>query len=49
MYGFAEAIPGDCVGFSVQGIRVEQLQRGFVCSDVKNDPAQEVSSFIAYV
>ncbi len=49
MYGFAGAMPGDCVGFNVQGIRAEQLQRGFVCSDMKNDPAQEVASFIAYV
>ncbi len=42
-------MPGDYVGFSIQDIRREQLQRGFVCSDMKNDPAQEVTSFIAYV
>jgi elongation factor 1-alpha len=42
-------MPGDYVGFSVQDIKVEELQRGFVCSDVKNDPAQEVMSFTAYV
>jgi elongation factor 1-alpha len=42
-------MPGDYVGFSVQDIKVEELQRGFVCSDVKNDPAEEVISFTAYV
>ncbi len=42
-------MPGDYVGFNVQDITREQLQRGFVCSDMNNDPAQEVTSFIAYV
>ncbi|CAF1052689.1 unnamed protein product [Adineta steineri] len=46
---FDGATPGDNVGFSVEGISVEQLQRGFVCSDLKNDPAGEVTSIIAYI
>jgi elongation factor 1-alpha len=43
------SMPGDYVGFSVQDVRKEQLERGFVCSDIKNDPAQEMTSFIANV
>ena len=46
---YDEAVAGDYTGFNVQDIKVNQLQRGFVCSDMKNDPAQEVTSFIAYV
>jgi translation elongation factor EF-1alpha len=42
-------MPGDYVGFSVQGITVQELQRGFVCSDTNNDPADEVTCFTAYV
>ncbi|CAF4861898.1 unnamed protein product [Rotaria sp. Silwood1] len=44
-----EALPGDNVGFNVRGVSVKDLRRGFVCSDSKNDPAQETSSFIAQV
>ena len=44
---FAEALPGDNVGFSVEDISARELQRGFVCSDANNDPAQEAASFIA--
>ncbi|CAF0839600.1 unnamed protein product [Adineta steineri] len=45
----AEALPGDNVGFSVQGVSVKELQRGFVCSDATNDPAQEAASFTAQI
>jgi translation elongation factor EF-1alpha len=45
----AEAIPGDNVGFNVKGLAVKDLRRGFVASDVKNDPAQEAASFTAQV
>ncbi|CAF0948400.1 unnamed protein product [Adineta ricciae] len=44
-----EAGPGDNVGFSVKGVDYRDIQRGFVCSDANNDPAQEVASFIAQI
>ena len=46
---YDEAMAGDYTGFSIQGIKVNELRRGFVCSDMKNDPAQEVINFTAYV
>lgn len=42
-----EAIPGDNVGFNVKNIAVKDLKRGYVCSDSKNDPALESTSFLA--
>lgn len=45
----SEALPGDHIGFLVEGISVKELQHDFVVSDVNNDPAQEVASFIAQV
>jgi len=44
-----EAVPGDNVGFNVKNISVKELRRGFVASDIKNDPAQESASFVAQV
>ena len=44
-----EAVPGDNVGFNVRGISVKELRRGFVASDLKNDPAQESANFTAQV
>ena len=46
---FAEAVPGDSIGINVTDICVRELRRGFVVSDVENDPAQETASFIAQV
>jgi translation elongation factor EF-1alpha len=46
---FVEAGPGDNVGFNVKSISVKELKRGFVASDIKNDPAQESASFVAQV
>ena len=46
---FAEAGPGDYVGFNVPTIDVKTLRRGFVASDINNDPAREAVSFIAQV
>ncbi|CAF4214725.1 unnamed protein product, partial [Adineta steineri] len=43
------ALPGDNVGFNIRGVAVKDLKRGFVASDIKNDPAQETASFIAQV
>jgi len=44
-----EAIPGDNVGFSVKGLSVKDVKRGFVCGDVKNDPPVETENFVAQV
>ncbi len=46
---FVEAVPGDNVGFNVKNVSVKELRRGFVASDVKNDPAQETANFVAQV
>jgi elongation factor 1-alpha len=42
-----EAIPGDNVGFNVKNVSVKDIKRGNVCSNSKEDPASEVSSFFA--
>ena len=44
-----EALPGDNVGFNVKGITVKDIKRGYVCSDLKNDPARQCESFTAQV
>jgi len=44
-----EASPGDNVGFNVKNIAVKDLNRGFVASDSKNDPAKEAAFFFAQV
>jgi len=44
-----EAVPGDNVGFNVKNVSVKELRRGFVASDIKNDPAQESANFTAQV
>jgi len=44
-----EAVPGDNVGFNVKGLAVNQLKRGFVAGDVKNDPPMECEDFTAQV
>ncbi len=49
MLDIVEAGPGDNVGFNVKGLSVKDLKRGFVASDIKNDPAQESASFVAQV
>lgn len=46
---FAEALPGNNLGFNVRGISAKELRCGFVVSNVENDPAQETASFIAQV
>jgi hypothetical protein len=46
---FAEAVPGDNVGFNVKNVSVKELRRGFVASDIKNDPALEAANFTAQV
>ena len=44
-----EAIPGDNVGFSVKGVTVKDVKRGYVTGDSKNDPPKEVENFRAQV
>ncbi|CAF0926073.1 unnamed protein product [Adineta steineri] len=44
-----KALPGDNVGFNVKNISVKDIKRGFVASDIKNDPAQESANFVAQV
>jgi elongation factor 1-alpha len=45
----AEANPGDNVGFNVKNLAVKDLHRGFVASDIKNDPACDTEEFEAQV
>jgi len=44
-----EAKPGDNIGFNVKNVAVNQLRRGYVCGDAKNDPPQKAASFQAQV
>jgi elongation factor 1-alpha len=44
-----EAIPGDNVGFNVKGLSVSDIKRGYVASDVKNQPAMDTEWFKAQV
>merc|ERR1712226_726849 len=44
-----EATPGDNVGFNVKNLSVKDIKRGYVCSDSKNDPAQDTENFVAQV
>ena len=42
-----EAVTGDIVGFSAKSIKYDDIRRGFVASDIKNDPARECLYFNA--
>lgn len=44
-----EAIPGDNVGFSVKGLSFDQIKRGDIVGDPKNDPPRACESFLAQV
>lgn len=44
-----QALPGDNIGFNVKGIAVNQLKRGFVCGELKNDPPHETKTFDAQI
>ena len=44
-----EARPGDNVGFNIKNVAANELRRGYVCSDSKNDPAKEAANFTAQV
>jgi elongation factor 1-alpha len=45
----AQALPGDNIGFNVRNIAVNQLKRGYVCGDSKNDPPREAKKFESQV
>merc|ERR1712084_35553 len=44
-----EAMPGDNVGFNVKNVSIQEIKRGNVTSDSKNDPAKETKDFLAQV
>merc|ERR1739841_355312 len=44
-----EATPGDNVGFNVKNLSVKDIKRGYVCSNFKDDPAQDTENFVAQV
>jgi len=44
-----EGLPGDNVGFNVKNVSVEEIRRGNVCGDSKNDPPCGCASFNAQV
>jgi elongation factor 1-alpha len=44
-----EAQPGDNVGFNVKNLSVQDIKRGNVCSDSKNDPCTDTENFLAQV
>lgn len=44
-----EAVPGDNIGFNVRGIDFKAVKKGMVVSDAKNNPASEVSDFMAHI
>ncbi len=44
-----EAVPGDIIGFHVKDLSAKELRRGYIASDITNDPAQEIASFTAQV
>merc|ERR1711934_1118692 len=45
----AEAIPGDNVGFNVKNLSVQDIKRGYVASDAKNNAALSAETFKAQV
>jgi elongation factor 1-alpha len=44
-----EALPGDNVGFNIKNISVNEVKRGYVTGNSKNDPPKETESFNAQV
>jgi elongation factor 1-alpha len=44
-----EAVPGDNIGFNVKNIAQNQIRRGMVCGDAKNDPPKQTETFDAQV
>jgi len=44
-----QALPGDNVGFNINGLSVKDIRRGNVAGDLKNSPPKEVKRFEAQV
>jgi elongation factor 1-alpha len=44
-----QATPGDNVGFNVKNLSVKDIRRGYVASNIKDDPAREAETFHAQV
>jgi elongation factor 1-alpha len=44
-----QATPGDNVGFNVKNLSVKDIRRGYVASNIKDDPAREADTFHAQV
>eukprot|EP00005_Dracoamoeba_jomungandri_P002646 CAMPEP_0174259910 /NCGR_PEP_ID=MMETSP0439-20130205/8680_1 /TAXON_ID=0 /ORGANISM="Stereomyxa ramosa, Strain Chinc5" /LENGTH=431 /DNA_ID=CAMNT_0015343995 /DNA_START=116 /DNA_END=1411 /DNA_ORIENTATION=+ len=44
-----QAEPGDNIGFNVRGVACNEVRRGMICGDLKNDPPREVTSFLAQI
>lgn len=42
-----EAGPGNNVGFNIKNISVKDIKRGYVCSDLKSDPAVCCKDYLA--
>ncbi|KAK9877418.1 hypothetical protein WA026_018531 [Henosepilachna vigintioctopunctata] len=42
-----EAVPGDNVGFNMKHVCVQELRRGYVAGDSKNDPPRGASDLMA--
>jgi len=45
----AEAIDGDFVGVQIKNVSINEVRRGDVMSDAKNDPGKDVVTFLAQV
>lgn len=43
------AEPGDYAGFNVRGVKLEDIQKGYVCGDLYNDPPVGCIDFVAQV
>jgi len=44
-----QATPGDNIGFAIKNIAVNQIRRGYVCGNTKQDPPKEAEFFVAQV
>ncbi len=44
-----QAIPGDNVGFNIKGIAINEVKKGDIVGDPKNDPPRACETFIAQI
>ncbi len=44
-----KAGPGDNIGFNLRSVSAQDIKRGYVCGDAKNDPPREATSFLAQI